>query len=266
MSSKLKPAPTIILLSVVLLGSFLSRAPAREIQFGQIGQPPVEPEFSGRFDLTFADQRIWRGMELNPEGVFQPLIRINDRGFEVELRTSLDLTDVRENRANLNEWHYRIGFARREPGAEASFTYNYYRYPEGLFEGMTKTQEVALETSWGWPVVNGFNVYWDFDEVHGLYFNYSLGYRASWGSLTVFPSAAAGFATRRYQRHYFNRNRDSFLDLECSLAVELEVWRGVVFTAEGLYYELLTAGLRNRRKETARGDHFFFRGGMSLRF
>lgn len=239
--------------------------------FGQgiyFDQPPVEPDFSGRIDLPFSGQRVWRGLELNPDAVFQPFIRLNDRGLEVQVGTSMDLTDHHDNLSNLNEWHYRIGFARREVGAEASLTYNYYAYPRDLFPKMTKTQEVALETSWGLPLVNSFNAYWDFDEVHGFYFNYSLGYQLRWGRLTILPRVGAGYATKRYQRYYFDsvRPRHSFLDLEGSLLVELEVVPGAVVMAEGVYYELARGGLREYRRENAEGDRYYFRGGMSLRF
>lgn len=226
-------------------------------------EPPPETEFGGRLDLDFSSQYVWRGVEYNSEAVFQPALRINERGFELAVRGNMDLTDANDYQGDFTEWNYRVGFARRGPTADFAFTYNYYDYPKG---DRSKTQELALEMAWGYPAIMGMDFYWDCDQADGFYWKSSLGYIWEIGILRVVPEAAIGFATKKYQRYYFDISRDSFVDFEASLKLELEFISGISLRAEGSYYELVRSELREWQKDQMRGEHFWGSGGLIFRF
>ncbi|MDP8275221.1 MAG: hypothetical protein RAO92_02335, partial [Candidatus Euphemobacter frigidus] len=214
-------------------------------------------------DVDFSSQYIWRGLELNRQAVFQPAIRLGDKGLEIEALGNMDLTSSNENRGKFTRWIYRAGLARRTQEGEVAFSYFYY---DNQYIGYPKTQEIGLEARWGYPMFAGGNVYWDFDNANGFYFNSSIGYIGDIGPLRIIPKLAIGYATSHYQDFYFGVKETSFLDVEASLRIELNAVGPLFIYAEGLYYELSKSGLRHREEHIRRGENFWAQGGVSLRF
>ena len=229
--------------------------------------PIEESALNGELNIDFASQYIWRGLEYNPQTVFQPSFRLNEHGFEMAVKGTLDITDANEHEGQFTRADYRIGMAQRGLGSAFSLTYNYYSYPKkNPITGDAKTQEIALETKWGYPLFTGINVYWDIDRADGFYFQSLVGFTWKTGDFSLTPQVALAFATSNYQLHYFDRHENSFVDVEASIKMELEVFNGVSLMAEGLYYELMKSGLRKAHEATKRGENFWARGGLSLRF
>jgi len=218
---------------------------------------------SGRLEIDFASQYIWRGLEYNRQAVVQPLVRLNDSGFEVEVRGNLDLTGSNHERGKFTEWNYRGGLAKRTQDAAAGLFYTYYDFPEN---SRSKTQELSLELAYGFPTYIGTELYWDFDQADGFYWKTSLGYVWEIGILSIIPEVGIGFATKNYQKYYFGINQNSWLDVDASIKLELEIVSGLSLMAEGLYYELMRSNQRDSQKDIARGEHFWAQGGLVLRF
>lgn len=246
---------------VILLGIFTCARPGRT-QFSS-EDTTSEAGLSGTVDIDFASQYIWRGLEYNRQAVVQPLIRLNDSGFEVEVRGNLDLTGSNENRGKFTEWNYRAGLAKRTQDTQVGLFYTYYDFPEN---SRSKTQELALELTLGFPAYLSTDLYWDFDRANGFYWKTSLGYIWEIGILSIIPEVGIGFATKNYQKYYFDVDQNSLLDADASLKLELEIVSGLSLMAEGLYYELVRSDLRDSQKDIARGGHFWGQGGLILRF
>jgi hypothetical protein len=248
--------------SILILLGFCSGAGGGWSQF-LLDNSPRRPEFGGILEASFASQYIWRGLEYNPKTVFQPGLRFQQNVLELEVKGNLDVTDSNDQRGKFTEWNYRAGLAQRGQAADFALSYIYYQYPE---DDRDKTQELALETFWGYPAMLGFELYWDFDQADGLYWKTSTAYVWKIGILSIIPEVAIGFANKKYQRYYFNVSHNSFLDFTASLKLDLEFVDGLSLVAEGLYYELVRSSLRNSRQGLVRGEHFWGRGSLILRF
>ena len=252
--------------AAVFIGAMMLIAPVAA--FSQ-NMPPTlmpaeseEPSFTGVLDAFAFSQYVWRGYEFNPESVFQPYLRLNDAGFEVAARGTLDFTDANGMKGEFSDYNLRAGLAKRTKMAEIALTYNYYGYRGERL----KTQELALELAWGNPFFVGLDVYWDFDQADGFYGRLSTGFAWKAGFFSLIPSVSVGGATSKYLDYYFGVDSNSFCDLQVSLRAEAELATGIAIVAEGDYSELLTGDLREARKTFARGDKFWWGGGVSLRF
>lgn len=237
----------------------------QQYQSPQPGPPSelLEPGFQGRFDIPFSTQYIWRGVELNHQSVFQPAVRLNDQGVELEAIGNMDLTGSNDNRGKFTRWIYRAGLARRSREGEVALSYIYY---DNKDVGYSKTQEVALQVRWGYPFFVGTDIFWDFDNASGFYFNSSVGMFIDAGPLRIIPRVGIGFATSKYQDFYFGVSEDTFLDVTASLAAELNVWGPLYLTVRGDYYELAKSGLRHSEERVRQGDNFWGEGSVSVRF
>ncbi len=237
----------------------------QQYQSFQPGPPSelLEPGLQGRLDIPFSTQYIWRGVELNHQSVFQPSLRMNDAGVELEAIGNMDLTGSNDNRGKFTRWIYRAGLARRSREGEVALSYIYY---DNQDVGYSKTQEIALEVRWGYPFFVGTDIYWDFDNASGFYFNSSTGVFIDAGPLRIIPKIGIGFATKKYQDFYFGVREDTFLDFTASLAAELNVWGPLYLTVRGDYYELAKSGLRHSEERVRRGDNFWGEGSVSVRF
>ncbi len=254
----------VLSLTILLLAPMVGY-PQTRYQALQSGPPEslLEPGFQGRLDFPFGTQYIWRGVELNHQSVFQPAVRINDRGVEIEAIGNMDLTGSNGQRSKFTRWIYRGGLARRSRDGEIALSYIYYDNRE---TGYPKTQEVALEIRWGYPFFVGFDTYYDFDNARGFYFNSSMGMFIDVGALRIVPRLGIGFATSKYQDFYFGVREDSFLDFTASLEAELNLWGPFFLTARGDYYELSKSGLRHSEERIRRGENFWAEGAVSVRF
>jgi len=256
--------------SLLLLAVIFILVPASvpaQLQYQSLGAGPpsalLEPGFQGRLDIPFSTQYVWRGLELNHQSVFQPAVRLNDQGVEVEAIGNMDLTGSNGNRGKFTRWIYRAGLARRSREGEVALSYIYYDNED---VGYPKTQEVALEVRWGYPFFVGADVYWDFDNASGFYFNSSMGMLIDIGPLRVIPRVGIGYATKKYQEFYFGVREDTFLDVTASLAAELNIIGPLFVTVRGDYYELAKSGLRHSEERVRRGENFWGEGSVSVRF
>jgi len=244
----------------ILIGAPKASAQTMPPTFPTVGTD--EEAFSGALDLLAFSQYVWRGYEFNPDAVFQPALRLNEKGLEIGAQGTVDMTDANEMKGDLSDWKLRAGLARHTPGGEVALTYNYYGYRGDR----NKTQEIALELAWGNPFFMGLDVYWDIDRTDGFYGRLSTGFGWKTGFFSLIPSVSVGAATDKYLDYYFGVDSNSFCDLQVSLRAEAELATGVSIVAQGDYSELLTSDLREARATFARGDRFWWGGGMSFRF
>jgi len=229
----------------------------------RIAPPEPQPELTGDIKADFSSEYIWRGEEFNSEAVFLPSVRLNENGIELAALGVLDLTDSNDLKGDFSQWIFRGGLAKISQEVSFGLFYNYYYYPE---HNRPKTQEVSLEMQWGYPAFFGLDVYWDFDYAEGLYGKASLGYTLDLDPVMIEPRIAAGAASGNYLNAYYGVDKDSFCDMDCSLAAEINVAGGFTLLGKISYYQLLTSDLRDAARAGREGDYWWYQGGAILIF
>ncbi len=266
MSRRLVPGLFAVLLVLALTSA---RGQPQRYQTFQPGFQPgprtdlLDPGFQGKLDIPFGTQYIWRGVELNHQAVFQPALRLNDQGMEIEVIGNMDLTGSNDRRGKFSRVIYRAGLARRSRDGEVALSYFYY---DNADVGYPKTQEIGLEIRWGYPFFFGTDIFWDFDGAHGFYFDSSTGIFIDAGPLRIIPEIGIGFATKKYQEFYFGVRQDTFLDWRASLIAELKIYGPIFVTVRGDYYELARKNLRRSELVDRQGDNFWGECSVSIRF
>ncbi len=198
---------------------------------------------------------IWRGLEVNAKGVFQPEAWVSLYGFEAGIWGNLELTDTLENKGKFTEVDYSISYTRDFDLLSASLVYLYYDYPNTDEE---KTQEIGVVLEAGEELLAGIEVFWDFDQAEGFYAKAALGYALEAGYLLLTPSAGLGWGSKKYNDYYFGAKKNSLVDAEILLTAEADIYRGLYLTLTVGYYSLLGNELR---REVEDGKDGFWGGG-----
>ncbi len=214
---------------------------------------------SGGVETGIYSKYIWRGMELNDKGVFQPEAWLSLYDFEVEIWGNLDLTDTLGHKGKITEVDYSASYTYDFDLLSASLVYVYYDYPNTDEE---KTQEIGVELEAGEDLQVGLEAYYDIDQAEGAYIKPSVGYCIDARDLLVTPSVGLGWASKKYNEYNFGAYKNSLVDLELTVKGEAELWNGIYLTMTVAYYSLLGSDLR---KEVEEGKDGFW-GGGSLGF
>jgi hypothetical protein len=209
----------------------------------------------------FYSKYIWRGMEVNDKGVFQPEAQVSLYGFEAGIWGNLELTDSLDNRGKFTEVDYILSYNHDSDFLSVGLVYFYYDYPH---TDEKETQEIGLVLEAGEEVAAALEIYYDFDQAQGVYCKPSLGYRLDAGDLLLTPSIGLGWASEKYNDYYFGAGKNSLVDAEILLTAEADIYRGIYLTLTVGYYRLLGSDLR-REVEDGK-DGFWGGGGLGFAF
>ncbi|HOO78678.1 MAG TPA: hypothetical protein PK636_10270 [bacterium] len=231
-------------------------------------QPYFQPqeggqEFNGDVTALFPSQYIWRGLEYNPDFVFQPSIRLNESGVEIGADGTLDMTNVDGLKGDFSQWRFRGGLARRTAEGGVSLMYVYYYYPE---HNRHKTQELALEMSWGRPLFIEFDIYWDFDYAEGFYGKADLGYFLDMSPFFLTPRVGIGGADGKWNEAYYGVDKTAFCDFLTSLELGIDLGEGLLVTGSVSYYQIASSDLREAVRPLQRGDYWWYTLGAAWNF
>jgi len=210
---------------------------------------------SAGLEAAVYSKYIWRGMQLNPEAVFQPQVGLSLLGFEVSVWGNLELTDSLDNKGKFTEIDYSASYTHKIGPVSASLLYIYYDYPNTDIE---KTQEVGFILEGGNPLSLEFYFYYDFDEAKGFYLKPSLSYDLDFKGIILTPSIGLGWASEKYNEYNFGPRVNSLVDTEVFLRAEVELGGGFYLSMLGSYYQLIGSKLRT---EVDRGKEGFWGGG-----
>lgn len=244
-------------IAFICLGIFF----AERAGFGQEIQESEEncSPLSFGAEAGFYSKYIWRGLEVNDKGVFQPETWISLYGFEAGVWGNLDLTDSLDNRGKFTEVDYSLSYSHDFDFLSASLIYLYYDYPNTDEE---KTQEIGIDLQAGEELQAGLEVFYDCDQAEGFYAKAALGYALAAGDLLLTPSVGLGWGSGKYNDYYFGAGKNSLVDGEIKLTAGADLYRGLYLTLTVGYYSLLGSELR--REVEAGKDGFW--GGGSLGF
>jgi len=241
-------------LGLIILGLFLTAAVGRGGEAEENGLP-----LSAWAEAGFYSKYVWRGLEANAKGVFQPEAGISLYGFEASIWANLDLTDSLDNRGKFTEVDYILSYTRDFDFLSATLIYLYYDYPN---TDEIKTQEAGLILEAGEEILAALEIYWDFDQAEGIYLKPTLGYLIEAGDLLITPSVGLGWGNGRYNEYYFEEKKNSLVDLDVKLTAEADIYRGLYLSLTAGYYSLVGSGLRRGLDDGKDG----FWGGGALGF
>ena len=175
---------------------------------------------SGGVEAGLYSKYIWRGMELNDKGVFQPEIWLSLLGFEAGVWGNMDLTDSLDNKGKFTEVDYIASYTHEFDLLSASLVYLYYDYPN---TDEIKTQEIGLELEAGDELVLALEAYYDIDQAEGAYLKPALGYSLELRDIILTPAIGLGWGSKKYNEYNFGAYKNSLVDLEFILEVEADL-------------------------------------------
>lgn len=242
-------------IGLICLGLFLVSAAGGSVRGAEEDVWP----FSFGAEAGIYSSYIWRGLEVNDRGIFQPEAWISLAGFEAGIWGSLELTDTLDNRGKFTEVDYFFSYTHDFDFFRAALVYLYYDYPNIDEE---KTQEVGIILETGEKILASAEVFWDFDQADGFYAKAAVGCSLEAGELLLTPSVGLGWGNGKYNDYYFGARKNALVDAEILLTAEADIYRGLYLTLTVGYFSLLESDLR-REIEGAR-DGFW--GGAALGF
>lgn len=161
-------------------------------------------------DIGVYSAYVWRGQKLDDKPVVQGGITVSTNGFYFNVWGNYSLSDqfVGKGSDQLNEVDYTIGYGGTLDIVDFDLGYIYYNFPNS--GGGADTSEIyaglALNNL---PVTPSVYVYYDLDEVGGIYVVGDLNYSKDLSeALSMEVGASLAWADTEYQEGYYG-GRDS---------------------------------------------------------
>ncbi len=207
---------TAMLLAAIVLGILSSGASAEETK-----------GFSVSGDITVASKYVWRGLILTDEQVLQPSLTVARKGLSLNLWANTDLTDINGTSGEINELDYTIDYSFSLDKADFSVGLIQYTFPHTGFEPTTEIYASAGLSVLLSPAVS---VYYDADEVGGLYGTFGVSHSFPLGEVVkgISPSldlsGSIGYATSDWNEGYYGVSSSGLVDLllTASLSVPID--------------------------------------------
>jgi hypothetical protein len=156
-----------------------------------LAAPATAPAAEVAYELGFASAYVWRGIALTDGPVFQPAVRISHAsGVSLDLWGNVDLDDDNDLAGEIGEARITIDCGRRFGAFELGGGLTEYLFPNTPYPG---TREVYFRGAFHAAVTPKLELFYDFDEIQGLYARLSFAWEhplgAHWRS-TLEASAA----------------------------------------------------------------------------
>ena len=231
-----------------------------------LAEETEESKFEFGLSTDFFGKYVWRGQNLVDDPVFQPSASVTYEGLTAAVWGNLDLTSVNDSAGDFTEYDYSLDYSGQIPGLETvgySVGLIYYQFP-----GIPDTTEVYLGFGFDVPLSPTATVYYDIDEVDGLYAALSVGH--SFEDVVAFEcgtsigielGASIGYGDSDYNAAYWGVGSDKFNDLTTSISFPTEI-AGISVTPSLNYVTLLSSDLKATDAYNTSSDYFF--AGISL--
>jgi hypothetical protein len=204
-----------ILLAMLALG----------ISSGASAEKTKGPSLSG--DITPASKYVWRGLILTDDPVLQPSVTLSHKSLSLNIWANTDLTDINGNSGEVNELDYTIDYSSSVDKVNFSVGLIQYTFPHTDFEATTEIYGSAGLSVLLSPTVS---VYYDFDEVGGLYGTFGVSHGFPLGEVIkgISPSldlsGSIAYATNGWNEGYYGVRSSGLVDLllTASLSVPID--------------------------------------------
>jgi hypothetical protein len=200
-------------------------------------------------DQAIYDKYVWRGIQLNEEGVNQGSV---DFSYEAgDLGTvgfnywyNMDLDNENSESGNFSEVDYALYWEKSFEALTLGAGYIYYDFSE---VDAGSTREVYVSASYDTFLAPTVTVYFDTDDAHGFYVDLGIGHSFDLGILdaTLDLGANLGWADDDQSEFYYESDANGesgdsgFTNFALSAAVNFPVGESVTITPSIMYYGLL---------------------------
>lgn len=206
-------------------------------------QAEDEKAWSISLDQAIYDKYVWRGQQLNEEGVNQGSVDFSydagDMGtFGANIWYNLDLDNENNNAGNFSEVDYTIYWEKSYGDLTLGAGHIYYDFSE---VNAGATREVYLSASYDVFLAPSVTVYYDYEDVDGFYVDFSIGRSFDLGvaDMTLDLGAHLGWADDDQSKSYYSGDGAGFSDYSVSAAVNIPVTDSITITPSIMYYALL---------------------------
>lgn len=244
-----------MLLAAVVLGILPAGASAEEAK-----------GFSVSSDITAASKYVWRGLILTDEQVLQPSLTVARKGLSLNLWANTDLTDINGTSGEINELDYTIDYSFSRDKADFSVGLIQYTFPHTGFEPTTEIYASAGLSVLLSPTVS---VYYDVDEVGGLYGTFGVSHSIPLGEVVkgISPSldlsGSIGYATSDWNEGYYGVSSSGLVDLLLTASLSVPIDEYLSLAPFVSFSQVLDSDLE---RAVADDNAAFFGATLSLAF
>ena len=235
----------------------------------------AEIETGVAVDVPVVSAYVWRGQVLNDEAVAQPGLTGNIGGFAVNAWSSLDLTDNQDSSGEFDEMDWTVSYSRTVGKFELGVGVVQYTFPNSTLETEAEDGTVVVEDYPGTvevfasvgvdvPLAPALAVYYDVDEIEGLYAVASVGHSFElMDKVGLDLKASLGFGDADYNAGYFGLDDAALNDLVLGAALPIAVTENLSLTPS-LSYMLLPDSDLEDAAEATYGEKDSVYGGATL--
>ncbi len=196
-------------------------------------------------EATLANGYVWRGQVLNKEAVLQPSATLGTGPFTINTWGNMNLTDaMTEDAPDLSELDLTLGYSKTVGAVGLGMGLIEYSFPNTT---LSSTREVYATVSLPTLLlVPTLSVYYDFDEVDGVYGNMALSYSHSIADkATLALSASLGMANSEYNSFYFGVDKNALNDLNVGASLGIPVTKSLTITPAIQYTALPNSDIKD---------------------
>lgn len=226
------------------------------------------------FSTDYYSKYIWRGQNVDNSSVLQPAVSANAYGFTGSIWSNIDMTNrsktAPDNAGEFSEYDLTLDYTATIPGVDwlsGSVGTIYYQFPNTQLNPTTEIYGGFSLTKV--PLTPSFKWFRDVQEIHGSYFQYSIG--QTFDKLYVMNEncycglllgASYGWANAAYDRGYFGVNSGQSNDLTLSAALCTQVYTWMIKPSIN-YSSMLGNAIK---AATDKSDNFWAGVGISTNF
>jgi uncharacterized protein (TIGR02001 family) len=222
-------------------------------------------------DVPLLSAYVWRGQVLNKDAVLQPGLTGSFGGFSVNAWSSMNL-DGTDTDGEFTEMDWTVAYSQAVGPVELGAGIVQYTFPNSTIEdeegGVSAYPgTVEIFASIGAPDVGlgpALTVYYDVDEIEGLYAVLSAGHSFALAEKVALElSASLGFGDKDYNAGYFGYDKSALNDLVLGAALPIALTENITLTPS-ISTMLLPDSSLGDAAEAAYGEKDSVYGGVTL--
>lgn len=230
-----------------------------------------EKSWGASLDLTLNSKYVWRGIDLVDDPVFQPSLSARYRWITFCLWGSMETTDANyypdhgSGKNKLTEIDYIIDLSQDFGKLGFSTGAFFYRFPN---TGLEATSEIYASLRLNLPVRPALTVYYDVDQVHGVYFNFTASHKmdelwkpTDWLAVSLELLVGVGFGTKRHNEYYYYFDENAATDALAKAALPVAFGNHITLTPAIYYTTLIGDNIRHNMRNI---DNIWYGASLNL--
>ena len=216
-------------------------------------------------DVAVNSKYVWRGLILTDDPVLQPSLTVGYKGLGLNVWANTDLTDINGTPGEVNELDYTLDYSFSVSKVNLDVGVIQYTFPHTGFEPTTELFGTAAVDVLLSPTVK---IYWDVDEVGGLYGTVGIGHSFSLMevkgiSSSLDLSGSIGYATSSWNEGYYGVKSSGLVDLLLTAGLSIPIDAHLSVTPYVSYSKVIDGDLKDA---VADDSATFFGATLSVAF